>query len=177
MVESDMGLYASCEEHVNHVVVEVHAQLVDLQWVPGFTESAATFATCFHGQPSFRKYTQRPKILGVYGVQGEGCSHQTLRTSLLSMAEVEENGLIWQYRSLGTRIANADAGRVYLACSIGEHAAPGDGHPEHLDADRLRGGNVPGEAVVEVVSNRACISVEYLACSMFQTRGVLQGSF
>ena len=61
------------------------------------------------------------------------------------------------------RIANADSVRVYLARSIGEHAAPGDGHPEHLDADRLRGGNVPSKAVVEVVSNRACISVEYLA--------------
>ena len=33
MVQGDMGLYASCQEHVNHIVVELHAQLVDLQSV------------------------------------------------------------------------------------------------------------------------------------------------
>ena len=50
--QSDMGLYASCEERVNHVVVEVHAYLVDLQRVPGFNKSAASqasSATCFYG--------------------------------------------------------------------------------------------------------------------------------
>ena len=72
------------------------------------------------------------------------------------------------------RGAHADVIRVYLACPTREHAAPGDGQPEHLDADRLRSGNVPSKAVIEVVSNCACISVEYLACSMFQTRGVLR---
>ena len=57
MVQSDMWLYASCEKHVNHIVVEVHAHLIDLQSVPGFNENAAieaTSATCFH-KPSFRE--------------------------------------------------------------------------------------------------------------------------